>query len=155
MSARFIDGVVPDALLALQLGTNSAVLALEVDEGTEHAPVIRAKLSRYREALEGRSEWHVVFVVGEPERARWIRDVARRSEGLAVLGGNSWATSIYDVRRGALAAPVASLIGGKPAHLDEICTPATERHIAHAVGSDRWIRLMGSGAGEDVRDAFT
>jgi predicted transcriptional regulator len=64
MSARFIDGVIPDALVALQLDACSAVLALEVDEGTEHAPVIRAKLARYAEALEERDGWHLLSSSG-------------------------------------------------------------------------------------------
>jgi protein involved in plasmid replication-relaxation len=67
MSSRFIDGVKPDALLALQLSTGSAVLCLEVDDGTEHAPIIRDKLERYAEALRDRPAWHLVLVVGWPE----------------------------------------------------------------------------------------
>jgi len=94
MSARFIDDVVPDGLLAVQLESGSAVLALEVDEGTEHAPVLRAKLARYAEALDGRDGWHLLFVVGEPERGRWLRDLTRRSSGLSALGARSKARPV-------------------------------------------------------------
>jgi hypothetical protein len=103
MSARFIDGVVPDALLAVQLESGSAVLALEVDEGTEHAPVIRAKLARYAEALDGRAGWHLVFVVGGAERARWLRDLSRRNGGMAAVEGQASATTIEALRRGTVA----------------------------------------------------
>jgi hypothetical protein len=154
MSARFIDGIIPDALLALQLDSGSAVLALEVDEGTEHAPVLRAKLARYAEAFEGRDGWHLVFVVGEPERGRWLRDLTRRSSGLSALAGRAWATTIEALRRDALDAPLVPLTGGQPAEVVGIRTSRAERRTAHPVGSDAWLRLMGSGAGEDLRSAF-
>jgi len=154
MSARFIDEVVPDALLALQLDSGSAVLALEVDEGTEHAPVIRDKLARYAQALDGWGGWHLLFVVGEPERARWLRDLTRRTSGLTALEGRTWVTTIEALRRGALGAQIASLSGGAPAEVVGICMSDVERRTAHPVGGDAWLRLMGSGAGEDFRDAF-
>ncbi len=46
----------------------AAVLCLEVDEGTEHAPVTRDKLEGYAEALKDRPGWHPVFAAGWPER---------------------------------------------------------------------------------------
>ncbi|HEX2766707.1 MAG TPA: replication-relaxation family protein [Candidatus Limnocylindria bacterium] len=109
MSARFIDGVIPDALLALQLATGSAVLTLEVDEGTEHAPVIRAKLARYAEALDGADDWHLLFVVGEAERARWLRRLAGRDRAQAAIGSRAWATTIDGLGRDGPGAQCLSL----------------------------------------------
>lgn len=154
MSARFIDGVIPDALLALRFEARSAVLALEVDEGTEHAPVIRDKLARYAEALDGRDGWHLVFVVGETERARWLRGLIRRSGGVGALEARAWATTIEALRRDALDAPIILLTGSRPAQMASLCMSSAERRVAHPVGSDTWLRLMGSGAGENFREAM-
>lgn len=155
MSARFIDGVLPDALLALQVDTGSAVLALEVDEGTEHAPVIRAKLGRYADALEDREGWHLLFVVGEPERARWINRLARTSGELGDAAEQAWVTTIDELREHGLAARIVALGDAPPRPLADLCrrrrgpSPTTP-----PVGSEQWLRLMGSGAGEDLRSAF-
>ena len=155
MSRRFIDGVIPDALLAIQLDTGSAVLAVEVDEGTEHAPIIRAKLARYADALEGREGWHLLFVVGEPERARWLRGLASRDGALTVLDGRAWAVTIDSLRRDGLRARCLSLAVGAPANVMAICNSNRDRSTAHPVGGEAWLRLMGSGAGEDFRAAFS
>lgn len=154
MSGRFIEGVVPDALLALQLDSGGAVLALEVDEGTEHAPVIRAKLARYAKALGGRDGWHLVFVVGEPQRAGWIRRLARAGDELGRAAGQAWVTSIDELRERGTLAWIASLRGSAPRRLEDLSWHAGRRHALSPVGSEDWLRLMGSGAGEDLRTAF-
>jgi predicted transcriptional regulator len=155
MSQRFIDGVLPDALLTLQLKTGSAVLALEVDEGTEHAPVIRAKLARYAAALEDREGWHLIFVAGETERARWLADLARR-QGLDVLIERAWVTTIEHLRRDPLEAPViARTPPGARQTIGSLCRSLRQRQTAAPVGSDRWLQMMGSGAGEDFGTAFS
>jgi hypothetical protein len=156
MSARFIDGVIPDALLALQLETGSAVLALEVDEGTEHAPVIRAKLARYAETLEGRENWHLLFVVSEAERGRWIARLVRGSDGLAGLGNRAWVTTIEGLRRRGLDAPIVAVASSAvTAPLTKLCRSMPAGQAAAPVGGDRWLRIMGSGAGEDFGTVFT
>ena len=154
MSGRFIEGVIPDALLALQLDTGGAVLALEVDEGTEHAPVIRAKLARYAKALDGRDAWHVVFVVGEPQRGGWIRRLARDGDELGHAAGQAWVTFIDELRERGTQARIASLRGSAPRRLGDLSWHAGRRHVLSPVGSEEWLRLMGSGAGEDLREVF-
>jgi hypothetical protein len=44
----------PDSIVVVQLDGRSAVLCLEIDEATEHAPTIRARLGAYERALAGR-----------------------------------------------------------------------------------------------------
>jgi Replication-relaxation len=156
MSQRFIDGVIPDALLALQLETGSAVLAFEVDEGTEHAPVIRAKLARYAEALEGRDGWHLLFVVGEAERARWIASLARRTDGLEPLSGAACVTTIDLLRQHGVHAGVSPLSARRaPASIADLCVVGSRARVPHPVGSDAWLRLMATGAGEDFSAVYT
>jgi len=154
MSARFIDGVIPDALLALQLESGSAVLALEVDEGTEHAPVIKAKLARYAEALDSREGWHVMFVVGEPQRAGWIRRLAHTGDELRHAAGQAWVTSIDELRERGIRARITSLRGSASQPLGDVSCQAVRPHAMSPVASEEWLRLMGSGAGEDLRAVF-
>ncbi len=154
MSRRFIDGVMPDALLAVALESGSAVLALEVDEGTEHAPVIRAKLARYAEALEDRQDWHLLFVVGEAERARWLSRLARTGRELGDAADQAWVTTIDELRQNGIAARIAALGDATPRRLAELCRRRGPRASSAPVGSEEWLRLMGSGAGEDLRLAF-
>ena len=157
MSGRFIEGVIPDALLALQLDTGAAVLALEVDEGTEHAPVIRAKLARYADALSRRDGWHLVFVVGEAERAWWISSLARRANGLASLSETAWATTIEELRQRSGDARVTPLLGDRTTPASTVRGLAITRSSLSRtpVGSEAWRRVMGSGAGEDLGVVFT
>lgn len=154
MSARFIDGVIPDALLALQLDAGSAVLALEVDEGTEHAPVIRAKLARYAEALADREHWHLLFVVGEVARAHWIARLARTGGELEDAADQAWVTTIGELHEHGLAARIATLGAATARPLADLCRRRDSAAATAPVGSDEWLRLMGSGAGEDLRSAF-
>jgi|AntDryMetagUQ889_1029465.scaffolds.fasta_scaffold14877_1 hypothetical protein len=154
MSGRFIEGVIPDALLALRLETGVAVLALEVDEGTEHAPVIRAKLACYAKALDGRDGWHVLFIVGEPQRAGWIRRLGRAGDELGDVAGQAWVTSIDELRERGTRARIAPLRGAAPRRLGDLMWHAGRRHGLSPVASEAWLRLMGSGAGEDLREVF-
>jgi Replication-relaxation len=152
MSTRFIDDVKPDALLALQLTTGSAVLCLEVDEGTEHAPIIRDKLERYAEAIQDRPDWHLVFVVGWPERADWM---ARLLGGMAdereMLRDQAWAVTIEELATAGLAAGLRALRRrGGDVRLAHLCTDLRDRSSWAPVGSDAWLRILGSGAGEDL-----
>jgi len=131
------------------------VLALEVDEGTEHAPVIRAKLARYAAALEDREGWHLIFVAGETERARWLADLARR-QGLDVLNERAWVTTIEHLRRDPLEAPVIPhRPPGTRQTIGSLCRSLRQRQTTAPVGSDRWMQMMGSGAGEDFGIALS
>ncbi|MDQ3689386.1 MAG: replication-relaxation family protein [Chloroflexota bacterium] len=57
------SAVEPDGVVILQLKTLSAVVCIELDEGTEHQPVIIDKLERYVAQLRDRRGWHLLFVV--------------------------------------------------------------------------------------------
>lgn len=156
MSTRFVDEVRPDALLALQLSTGSAVLALEIDEGTEHAPVIRDKLARYAEALRRRPGWHLVFVVGPEERAVWMAQLARRTaERDDPLVGRAWVTTIAGMRRTGLRAQLTSVGWRERGRtLASLCVDRPLRRTAAPVGSEAWLRILGSGSSDDVGEVF-
>ncbi len=154
MSTRFIgEELRPDALLALQLTTGSAVLCLEVDEGTEHAPVIRDKLARYADALEDRPDWHLLFVVGWPERADWMaRLLGGMQEEREMLQGRAWSVTMEALAGDGLAAPIRPLgRGAEDVMLASLCVDPRDRRSPAPVGSDTWLRILGSGAGEDLR----
>ena len=138
-----IDRVIPDALLAFQLDSGGAVLALEVDEGTEHAPVIRAKLARYAQALDGRDGWHVLFVVGEPQRAGWIRRLGRADDELGDAAGRAWVTSIDELRERGIRARIASLSGPASLRLGDLSGHAARPRALIPVASEEWLRLIG------------
>jgi len=79
MAAKVVGAAVePDSLVVLQVREQSAVLCIELDEGTEHHPVIIDKLERYATQLGNRTGWHLLFVVPGRERLMRIRRLARR-----------------------------------------------------------------------------
>ena len=80
-ASDILDGVYPDSVVVLQGPFGSAVVCLEIDEGTEHGPDIRDKPARYADALRGRAGWHVVFVAPGRERTAFLARVARRNGG--------------------------------------------------------------------------
>ena len=53
----------PDSIVVVTTGAGSAVLALEIDEATEHSRTIRAKFAAYRRPIGLRPNWHLVVVV--------------------------------------------------------------------------------------------
>jgi hypothetical protein len=59
----------------------SAVLAFEIDEGTEHRRTIRAMLAAYRRPLAIGPNWHLLVVVPKPIRAAWMVRVAALGHG--------------------------------------------------------------------------
>ncbi len=152
MSTRFIEGVKPDALLALQLTSGSAVLCLEVDEGTEHAPVIRDKLERYAGALEDRPGWHLVFVVGWPERAAWMaRLIGSMADEREAMQGRAWTVTIEALAAEGLEARIRPLGWREPERsLASLCLDTAGRASEAPVGSQAWLRILGSGGGEDL-----
>ena len=74
-----IEPARPDSVVVLQFDDRSGVLCLEIDEATEHAPQIKAKLAVYEHVLADRPGWHVVFVV--PTAARLSRSRHRERSG--------------------------------------------------------------------------
>jgi hypothetical protein len=63
--SRFVR---PDSIV-VSTDAGSAVLALEIDEGTEHQRSIRSKLAAYRRPLSSRPTWHLFVVVPGQHRA--------------------------------------------------------------------------------------
>lgn len=119
-------------------------MCLEFDEGNQHLTPISDKLRAYRGALEGRPGWHVLFVVPTSDRAAWLR---RSAHG--VRDGFAWVTTLDELRGcglGARLAPVPGpsatpmVLGGLGAGPSPLAGPA--------VGSRRWLEVLGSGGAE-------
>ncbi len=147
-------GIRPDSVLALQVGTNSAVLCLEMDEGTQHAPVIRARLRAYGRFLPRRVGWHLLFVVQSEHRVAWLRRLAAWN-GPGTLADRAWAVRLVDLRVHGLDAVVAPLLGSEaPTLLRAIAGDPILRTSATPVGSVAWAELMGSGGGDDLSRAL-
>ncbi len=153
MAHDSLRGVYPDGIVVLQGASGSAVLCLEIDENTERGPVIRDKLARYDKALWSRT-WYVVFVVGSPERAARLAAIGR-AKPYAGLVRKAWALVLPDLRAMGLAAPVVALnpsvgrttVGGL------LVDPAARR-CPTPVGSEAWLRLLGTGGIEDHAEAL-
>jgi hypothetical protein len=148
------DVVRPDSVVALQTADGSGVVCLEVDEATEHAPTIRAKLAAYDRALRARPGWHLLFVAPTEERLAWLRRVAGPDERSG-LAGQSWGALLTGLEGSGLAAG-ASPVGwrGHVRPLRGVLTDPRHRRCPTPVGSDAWVRLLGSGGGEDLAEAL-
>ena len=154
MAIDTLHRIYPDAIVALQGATGSALLCLEIDESTKRSPVIRDKLARYETALWSRI-WDVVFVVGSTERASRLAAIGRAAPIRAGLAGKAWALVLPDLRAKGLAAPLVALnpsvsrttVGGL------LVNPAPRR-CPTPVGSEAWLRLLGSGGVEDHAEAL-
>ena len=150
MAAKVLGGsaVEPDGVVILQLKARSAVLCIELDEGTEHHPVIIDKLERYAAQLGDRAGWHLLFVVPGRDRLVRIRRLARRP-GLA-MRGHAWVTLLADVRRRGLSAdthPAWSVDG--PVALADLIHDPRDRRSPAPVGSDAWLTMLATGGVED------
>lgn len=134
MAARVVTRNNPDAVVALQVGDRSGVLCLEIDEGTQHAPVIRARLRAYAVSLAGRAGWHVVFVVPTRARMDWLRRVHQRDVRSA-LAGRGWVVRRDSFVRQGLDAQAYPLAAGTPRPLRSILTDHRSRRTLTPVGS--------------------
>jgi hypothetical protein len=152
-AADVLDGVYPDSVVVLQGPLGSAVLCLEIDEGTEHGPDIRDKLARYAETLRGRAGWQVVFVAPGRERTSFLARVAKRNGGHPGIVGRAWALVLDELRELGTAASVSPLFGGGRRTLlaGLLCDP-TPRPCPTPVATDAWLRLLAEG-GDENRDA--
>lgn len=142
-------GVRPDSIVVVQLGAGSAVLCLEIDEATEHAPTIQRRLAAYERALAGRGGWHLLWVVPTAERLAWLRRVARWDDH-AGLDGCSWGLVLDDLRAGGLAAATSPVSWtGDVMRLEGLMADPRRRRCPTPVGSPAWIRLLGTGGAEE------
>lgn len=144
----------PDSLVVVQLSRGSAVLCLEIDEATQHAPVIRWKLLAYREALERRPGWLLVFVVPSAARRSWL---LRQVTVEPALRGWSrgWVCELPEVAATGLDAAVWSLGAAhdrRPLHT--LATDRLPRRCPTPVGSRAWLELLATGGGEDLSEAL-
>ena len=146
--------VFPDSIVALALPTGSAVLCLEIDQATEHAPVIRAKLARYEPVLRNRHWWGVLFVVESPVRAAYLARVGRGAECAYRLIGKALVTILGDLAAEGPSATLREITpGGGRTTLAAVLRDPRARRCSTPVGSDEWIELLGGGA-EDTAEAL-
>ena len=140
----------PDAIIAFEHAGGSAVVCLEVDEATQHGPVIVAKLEAYEQVLTGRAGWHLLFVAPNDDRVDWIRTLARGRPG-PTLAGRGWAATLEALRAGG---PNAQLRSLGPSRVEPpvgtLATDQGRRRSRAPVGSAAWVELLGYGGAEDT-----
>lgn len=156
LNVGILNRIQPDALLAVQLGTGSGVLALEIDEATEHAEVIVAKLVNYGWALAKRPGWHLLFVVPHQTRLQWLRRRLASARGRSPrLHGHGWALTFEAIQTDGLDAIVTPLEPGSASRrLADIVIDPHSRRLATPVGSDVWLRLLAFGGFENVGEVL-
>jgi len=154
IDAELPPNVRPDSIVVIQLGRQSAVVSVEVDEATEHSPTIRTRLAAYERALADRTGWHVLWVVPTEERLGWFRRIGRWDQR-AGLEGCSWGVVLDDLRTLGLGAPTHPIgWSGGVVPLEAIIADPSDRTCPTPVGSPGWVRLLGSGGAEDTDEAL-
>jgi Replication-relaxation len=145
MSANVLGQFVrPDSITVVTTEAESAVLALEIDEGTEHRRTIRAKLAAYRRPLAISPNWHLLVVVPGPIRAAWMVRVA----GSLDLGSRSWVVTLGDLARDALDCVIEPLDSRLPPRSIRSLLQPPRRLLPAPVGSCAWLELLAAGGGE-------
>ncbi len=140
----------PDGVVVLRRADRSAVVCLEIDESSEHAPQIRSKLDTWARVFAARPELVLLFVVPTESRLAWLRRNAGPGRRPA-LEGRSFAVVATDLASSgfeALVAPVGWRGDRQP--LAALISEPRSRLSGAPVGSAAWIELLGSGGGEDV-----
>lgn len=151
MSRDVLGGDVhPDTILVLDHAGGSAVVCLEVDEATQHGPIIQGKLEAYERALAARAGWHLLIVAPNDDRVDWIRTLARGRPGQSIAG-RGWAVTLEALRAGGLNAPLRSVGPGRAErHLGTLATDRGRRRSSAPVSSAAWVELLGYGGAEDT-----
>lgn len=146
-------GVAPDGLVVLQSDDRSGVLCLEVDEGTQHAGVVRPRLEAYGRALASRPGWALLVVVPTPTRAAWLGRLAAR---VTTPSGRSmgWVAVLSEIERHGSAARVAGLGTADGRTLAEALPDPVPRRTDAPVGTPGWIELLGAGGGERLAEVL-
>jgi hypothetical protein len=134
----------PDSIVVVTMDAGSAVLALEIDEGTEHIRTIRSKLAAYRRPLSLRPSWHLLIVVPGPLRADWMV-----RQAVAVdLGERSWVVTHADLARDSLDCVLRPLDPRLPPSPIRSLLQPPRRLLPAPVGSRAWLELLAVGGGE-------
>ena len=134
----------PDSVAVVTTDAGSAVLALEIDEGTEHMRAIRSKLAAYRRPLSARPSWHLLVVVPSALRADWM---VRQAEEVG-LGERSWVVTHADLARDSLDALVRPFdLELQPSSIRSLLRPP-QRWLPAPLGSRAWLELLAAGGGE-------
>jgi hypothetical protein len=145
MSANVLGQFVrPDSITVVTTEAGSAVLALEIDEGTEHRRTIRAKLAAYRRPIAIRPNWHLLVVVPGPIRAAWMARVAASLD----LGPRSWVVTHGDLARDGLDCMLQPLDSSLPSSSIGSLLQPPRRLLPAPVGSRAWLELLAAGGGE-------
>lgn len=140
----------PDGVVVLGRGARSVVLCLEIDEATEHAPQIRAKLDVWARVFAVRSELVLLFVVPTEVRLASLRRNSSSGRG-GSLDGRSFGVVAGDVEASGLDATI-SPVGwrGERRTMSTVIAEPRSRRSGTPVSSAAWVELLGSGGGEDV-----
>ena len=139
-------GPAADAVVVIAADDGPATVCLEIDEGNQHLAPISDKLRAYRDALDGRPGWHVLFVVPTADRAAWLRRAAR---GTGAAASSAWVTTLDELRGRGLGARVAPVPGPSAMPMVLGALGAGSSPLAGPpVGSRRWLELLGSGGAE-------
>ena len=134
----------PDSIVVVTTGAGSAVLALEIDEATEHSRTIRAKLAAYRRPLEPRPNWHLIIVVPSLRRANWM---VRQAASLD-LGPQAWVVTRTDLARDSLDTVLRPLTRASGPRTIRSLLRSPKRVLPAPVGSRAWLELLADGGGE-------
>jgi hypothetical protein len=140
----------PDSIVLITAEAGSVVLALEIDEGTEHSRTIRAKLAAYRHPLATRPNWHLVVVVPSLIRATWM---TRQVESLD-LGPQTWVVTRADLASDSLDTVLRPLASRQSLLSIRSLLRPPARLLPAPVGSHAWLELLAAGAGETEDDAL-
>jgi len=134
----------PDSIVVATTDGGSAVLALEIDEGTEHRRPIRAKLAAYRRPLAARPSWQLIVVVPSQIRANWmVRQAATLDPG-----PQTWVVTRADLARDSLDTLLRPLDPTQsPKSIRSLLKPP-RRLSPVPVGSRAWLELLAAGGGE-------
>ncbi len=146
-------GIAPDGLVVLQVADRSGVLCLEVDEGTQHAGVIRPRLEAYARALASRPGWALLVAAPTPTRAAWLGRLAARTRGPSARS-TGWVVVLGELERDGLAATVAALGTSDRRTLAETLPDSSSRRTDAQVGTAGWIEMLGAGGGERLAEVL-
>jgi hypothetical protein len=134
----------PDSIAVVTTDAGSAVLALEIDEGTEHIRTIRSKLAAYRRPLSLRPSWHLLVAVPGPLRADWM---VRQAVAVDLVE-RCWVVTHADLARDSLDCVLRPLDPRLPPSSIRSLLKPPQRLLPAPVGSRAWLDLLATGGGE-------